>query len=179
MNSLTPSDCGNPFHDDYGALVKLQADRFLSLVKYVFHQDDDPKPDWFVTNWHTFIQLIYKSYTRRVRATYTTNSRFIHPSFLASNEIIDPITVDPPIYHVSSKDFVPSLTDGELERIDNLLSQGKSWKVPPPALKALVRGKKSERPDTNAAWLAGKEKSLALCAFCGKVGTQKMPTCSR
>ncbi|KAK7024048.1 O-methylsterigmatocystin oxidoreductase [Favolaschia claudopus] len=57
--------CGNYSHHDYDALAKFQADRFMSLATYLYH--DENKPHW-------------------VRATYVTisNGYALDPAFLQS-----------------------------------------------------------------------------------------------
>ncbi|KAI0055379.1 hypothetical protein BV25DRAFT_1921855 [Artomyces pyxidatus] len=151
-------DCGNPYHHDYEELTKYQADRFMSLATYVYHKGNK-------LNW--------------VRATYTTtDSKVLPVSFMDPNNV--PTGSEPgkpSIFHITADDFVPSLLPAELEKIDNLLAQS-SRELPPPALRQKVLGTKEARPKPEA-WMGGKEKVLRQCAYCEKLGDQKMPMCSR
>ncbi|KZT27380.1 hypothetical protein NEOLEDRAFT_1130917 [Neolentinus lepideus HHB14362 ss-1] len=150
--------CGNPFHHDYDAIVKWHADRFMSLLKYIHHED--PKPLW-------------------VRATYTTTpKRSLDPDFLNSLEgPKDGTKTSPPIFHITAENFVPSLLSSEIEKIDNLRSQS-SKKRPPSSVMAAVLGKKEDRPAMKA-FTAANEKNPRQCAYCEKVGTHDMPRCGR
>ncbi|KZV93516.1 hypothetical protein EXIGLDRAFT_717114, partial [Exidia glandulosa HHB12029] len=150
--------CGNPYHDDYDALTKLNADRWFSLCKYLWH--DDGPPEW-------------------VKATYTTDEYFLDPSFLDSTVTPTPGTRKPGIYHVTEETFVPSLVASEIDRINNLLSQRSKDLVPPLEVRKAVEGRKRDRPNMTSVWIAGEESSPRQCAFCEKVGPQAMPTCSR
>ncbi|KAI0317664.1 hypothetical protein OF83DRAFT_116147 [Amylostereum chailletii] len=149
-------NCGNPYHGDYDALTKFQADRFMSLLTYIYH---DQPPQW-------------------VRATYTTLAqKDLHPEFLNSREPPSG-KLNPPIYHVTAQNFVPSLVPSELEKIDNLLAQSKSRKAPPTSLREKVLGNKDVRPKAEA-WMAGQEKNAVQCAYCDTLGDQRMKICSR
>ncbi|KAJ7290140.1 hypothetical protein C8J57DRAFT_1114099 [Mycena rebaudengoi] len=146
-------NCGNFSHHDYDALTKYQADRFISLLKYLHHEEGPPK-------W--------------VRATYVTgpNDYALDPLFLK--------TFDPPssgkskIFHVTSTTFVPSLLSNELDSIDNLLGQGN--KKVPTTMRSQVLGSKDARPDVSEVW---KSKNPRQCAQCAKINTHDLLLCSR
>ncbi|KAI0045684.1 hypothetical protein FA95DRAFT_1521210 [Auriscalpium vulgare] len=150
-------NCGNPFHDDYDNLTKYQADRFMSLLTYLYH--DGNKPKW-------------------VRATYTTLANKDLPVSFIDPLAEQPAKSSPPVFHVTAENFVPSLLPAEIEKIDNLLAQRRSVKMPPAELRQKVQGTKSDRPKAEA-WLGGQQKNGVQCAFCDKVGDAKMPACSR
>ncbi|KAJ7041998.1 hypothetical protein C8F04DRAFT_1208237 [Mycena alexandri] len=155
-------DCGNFSHHDYGALTKFQADRFMSLLKYLYHTEQKP-------NWFAFTHL-----TRMVRATFVTQSNgyTLDPMFLG--------TLEPPpsdvrnIFHVTSQTFIPSLLSNELESIDTLLKQ--SNKRVPKTVRYEVLGSKDSRPDVSAVW---KSKNSRQCAHCQKSSTSDLQLCSR
>ncbi|TFK52252.1 hypothetical protein OE88DRAFT_1657406 [Heliocybe sulcata] len=153
-------DCGNAFHHDYDAIVKWQADRFMSLLKYIHHADESPKPLW-------------------VRATYTTSSnRWLDPDFLNSLDIPKAATkTTPPIFHVTSDNFVPSLLSSEIEKIDNLRSQS-SKPRPPSSVMNAVLGSKQDRPDAKN-YTVMNEKNARQCSYCEKLGEHDMPMCGR
>ncbi|KAJ6457059.1 hypothetical protein C8R47DRAFT_1164628 [Mycena vitilis] len=145
-------NCGNYSHHDYDALTKYQADRFMSLLKYLYHEQP---PKW-------------------VRATYVTKSSgyALDPLFLQ--------TLEPPsdnvrnVFHVTADTFVPSLLSNELESIDTLLKQ--SNKSVPKILRYQVLGTKESRPDVSAVW---KSKNSRQCAHCEKISTSDLLLCSR
>jgi len=148
--------CGNPYHDDFAVITKYHADRFMSLLKYLHHDESKPK---------------------FVRATYTTTSnRLVHPDFFST---IDPPTktYDPPIFHVTPENFVPSLLESELEKIDNLTSQISSSKSPPAGLREEVMGRKEDRPKAEQ-YMAANAKNAAACAYCEKIGKSTMSVCA-
>ncbi|KAI0789609.1 hypothetical protein C8Q75DRAFT_806776 [Abortiporus biennis] len=154
----THSSCQHhvSFEEDYAAMTKELADRFMSLLQYIYH--DENKPVF-------------------VRATYTTwPSNRLHPDFLKS---MDPPT-DPsvPIFHVTANNFIPSLRPSEVERIDNLLSQSSWSKIPPPELKKKLIGKKEDRAEVHN-YMHAFTQNQAVCGNCGEHGSEKMPTCSR
>ncbi|KAJ7932705.1 hypothetical protein B0H13DRAFT_2514856 [Mycena leptocephala] len=146
-------NCGNLSHHDYDALTKYQADRFMSLLKYVYHTEN--KPSW-------------------VRGTYVTkeNGYALNPLFLQ--------TLDPPsndgqkVFHVTAETFIPSLLSNELESIDTLLKQ--SGKSVPKIMRYQVLGSKETRPDVSGMW---KSKNARQCAQCEKVSTADLLLCSR
>ncbi|KAJ7348866.1 hypothetical protein DFH08DRAFT_913925 [Mycena albidolilacea] len=140
-------DCGNFSHHDYGALTKYQADRFMSLLKYLYHTEN--KPAW-------------------VRATYVTkkNGFTLDPPFL---QTFDPPTNSGKIFHVTADTFVPSLLSNELESIDALLKQ--SGKSVPKTMRYQVLGDKDTRPDVSAVW---KAKNARQCAQCEKISTKDL-----
>ncbi|KAJ7765748.1 hypothetical protein B0H16DRAFT_401759 [Mycena metata] len=146
-------DCGNFSHHDYGALTKFQADRFMSLLKYLYHTEQ--KPNW-------------------VRATFVTQSNgyALDPTFLGTLE--PPSSDVPNIFHVTSETFVPSLLSNELESIDTLLKQ--SNKRVPKAVRYEVLGSKDSRPDVSPVW---KSKNSRQCAHCQKSSTSDLQLCSR
>ncbi|KAJ6630299.1 hypothetical protein B0H10DRAFT_2160282 [Mycena sp. CBHHK59/15] len=146
-------DCGNFSHHDYDALTKYQADRFMSLLKYLHH--DEGKPDW-------------------VRATYVTKSTEynLDPRFLETLE--PPSGANSKIFHVTPAIFVPSLLSNELDNIDNVLKQGN--KRVPKTVRYQVLGSKDNRPDVSAVW---KSKNPRQCAQCTKVSSQDLLLCSR
>ncbi|EPQ51019.1 hypothetical protein GLOTRDRAFT_81621 [Gloeophyllum trabeum ATCC 11539] len=151
-------NCGSPFHHDYDAIVKYNTDRFMSLLKYLHH--DDARPNW-------------------VRATYTTSkNRSLDPDFLNSLEGPKAGTsTTPPIFHVTPDNFTPSLLASDIEKIDNLLTSSRR-KLPPSSVKNEVLGKKEGRPEMKT-YLAGNEKNKRQCAYCEKVGKHDMPMCGR
>ncbi|KAJ6567147.1 hypothetical protein B0H19DRAFT_720409 [Mycena capillaripes] len=146
-------NCGNYSHHDYDALTQYQADRFMSLLKYLYHTEQPPK-------W--------------VRGTYVTKS---------NGYLLDPVflqTFDPPsddvrnIFHVTAKTFVPSLLSNELASIDTLLKQ--SGKSVPKTVRYQVLGNKETRPDVSGVW---KSKNARQCAQCEKISTTDLLLCSR
>ncbi|KAG9022282.1 hypothetical protein FS837_006485 [Tulasnella sp. UAMH 9824] len=103
--------CGNPYHNDYSALVALHANRFMSLLKYVYYDPENPQAKW-------------------IRATYTTNAQRLNPAFLVPANTDNPPPVSsnqssdhPPIINVLSGDFIPSLNDHHFQRIDAILAE--------------------------------------------------------
>jgi len=146
-------NCGNFSHHDYDALTKYQADRFMSLVTYLYHTEN--KPEW-------------------VRATYVTKSNgyALDPRFLQ--------TLEPPtnnagkIFHVTADTFVPSLLSNELDSIDTLLKQ--SGKSVPKIMRYQVLGSKDTRPEVSGVW---KSKNPRQCAQCEKISTKDLLLCSR
>ncbi|KAJ7145002.1 hypothetical protein C8R43DRAFT_1198433, partial [Mycena crocata] len=144
-------NCGNFSHHDYDALTKYQADRFMSLLKYVYH--DEGKPKW-------------------VRATYVTRSNgyALDPLFLQ--------TFDAPpsdirnISLVTADTCVPSLLSNELDSIDTLLKQG--GKRVPKAVRYQVLGSKDSRPDVSSVW---KSKNPRQCAQCNKISSSDLMLC--
>ncbi|TFY81139.1 hypothetical protein EWM64_g2874 [Hericium alpestre] len=150
--------CGNPFHDDYDLLIKFHAERFMSLVIYLYH--DERKPLW-------------------VRATYTTlKTKKIPVEFMSFKDSPVSGTKKSPIFHVTADNFAPSLLDSELEKIDNILAGTKFGTAPPQELRDKVLGNKDVRPKVSM-WTQGMEKDLIQCAHCDKLGPQTMQTCSR
>ncbi|KAI0081597.1 hypothetical protein K474DRAFT_1251098 [Panus rudis PR-1116 ss-1] len=151
------STCGSniSFEEDYATMTKANADRFMSLLKYLYH--DEGKPNF-------------------VRATYTTLDKGLHPDFLGTN-FDAPIKPGAPIFHVTAENFVPSLLPGEIERIDSMMSRG-SNKAPPPAVKQQVMGKKEDRPAVNN-YMWANDKHPVACGGCAEIGGKGMPTCSR
>ncbi|KAJ7184545.1 hypothetical protein C8R46DRAFT_1064376 [Mycena filopes] len=147
-------DCGNDSHHDYGALTKFQADRFMSLLRYLYHTEQ--KAEW-------------------VHATYVTNSNpgyTLDPAFLRTLESSD----SPNVFHVTAETFVPSLLAPELESIDTLLRQ--SNKSVPKSVRYEVLGSKVSRPDLSAK--EAKNPDARQCARCDKTGTTKdLLLCSR
>ncbi|KDQ09192.1 hypothetical protein BOTBODRAFT_37277 [Botryobasidium botryosum FD-172 SS1] len=154
----TTCSCRNPYHDDFAVMTKYHADRFMSLLKYLHH--DESKPSF-------------------VRATYTTTSkRLVDPDFFSTIDVPTK-TYNPPIFHVTPDNFVPSLLESELEKIDNLTAQVSHSKTPAPAsVRAEVTGRKEDRPKAEQ-YMAANEKNAAACAYCEKIGKSTMPICSR
>ncbi|KAI0055380.1 hypothetical protein BV25DRAFT_1921856 [Artomyces pyxidatus] len=152
-----PPRC-NMYDHYYDDLMKYHADRFMSLVTYLYHYGS--KPEW-------------------VRATYTTfASKDLPDVFMDPKSTVTGTIRDPPIFHVTADNFVPSLLPSELERVDNLIAQSNMDKQPPPGLRQKVLGTKDTRPKPDAL-LRGTGRTQIQCAFCDKLGDQKMPMCSR
>ncbi|KAJ7491026.1 hypothetical protein FB451DRAFT_1023002, partial [Mycena latifolia] len=155
--------CGNFSHHDYDALTKYQADRFMSLLKYLHHAETKP-------NWSALAILL----RQRVRATYVTKSNgySLDPAFLQSLDP-PPLTVRN-ISHVTPDTFVPSLLSNELDSIDTLLKQG--GKRVPKTVRYEVLGSKDARPDVSAVW---KSKNARQCAQCAAVSAKDLMLCAR
>jgi len=155
-------NCGNHSHHDYEALIKYQADRLMSLLKYLHHKE--ARPSW-------------------IRATYTTPSHQfkLDPVFLDSHDPPSGVQGEsaqfPPIIHVTPDNFTPSLLPGDLEKIDNLLARrgGKDAPIPASVREAVI-GSKQTRPDVSAAW---KQRNPRQCAYCEKHGEKSLSICSR
>jgi len=98
-------DCGSPYHQDYAAMVKLQAQRFMNLLVYL-QGEKGPRPKW-------------------VRATFTTAKRPAwHPKFLTKTGIPNRLTSTyAPIVHLTADDLIPSLRSKDLARINNTISK--------------------------------------------------------
>ncbi|TFY67116.1 hypothetical protein EVJ58_g1850 [Rhodofomes roseus] len=134
-----PCDCGNYSHHDYDAMTKYQADRMMSLLTYLHEAWDwGNKPNW-------------------VRATYTTPNRSfkIDPAVLPGvNKSVTPSKGAPPIFHVTQESFSPTLLEGEIEKIDNVCTQGQETRAGPAVVEAArkrVLGSKEDRPDVGDA----------------------------
>ncbi|KAK7690312.1 hypothetical protein QCA50_006969 [Cerrena zonata] len=141
---------------DYAAITKANANRFMSLAKYVYHDEDGNKPKF-------------------VRATYTTSRQGLHPDFLAS---FDP-PANVPIFHVTGDNFIPSLLPGEVTRIDNVFAQSYTTKPPPTELKSQVMGEKEDVKPQIHALEEAMVKLPNMCSNCRKTSEKKMPTCAR
>ncbi|KII85497.1 hypothetical protein PLICRDRAFT_56731 [Plicaturopsis crispa FD-325 SS-3] len=152
-------NCGNPYHHDFAAATKYQADRMLSLLKYIHF--DEPNP-------------------RSVRATYVThNNPHLPADFL--HVPADPpaaTTGTPPVYHITPDNFTPALLPSDLDRIDSLRARLKSLKVPPADVRRAVTGTKEGRysPDT---WTQGNARNARQCAYCEKIDTKALSQCAR
>lgn len=159
--------CGNPYHNDYEALTRMHANQFMSLLKYVYCKPDHPQPEW-------------------VRATYTTNAQNLNPAFLISANLESDNPPAPPssnsntpkIINVLSTDFIPSLTEHHLGRIDALLGRSKSWGVPSPAIRKSVKGKGGKPNPNTRVYKGGREQVQRECGNCRKVDP-KLQTCGR
>ncbi|KAF9466934.1 hypothetical protein BDZ94DRAFT_1186529 [Collybia nuda] len=153
-------NCGNFSHHDYDTMTKYHANRFMSLLTYLHHNESPP-------SW--------------VRATYTTPNQAykLDPTFLDSHEPPSPTsTVShskfPPIFHVTPEVFVPSLLPSELGKIDNLLVHKK--RTTPAEVRARVLGSKDYRPDVSQTW---KQKNPRQCALYQAVKDKDMMQCSK
>ncbi|KIO26052.1 hypothetical protein M407DRAFT_243859 [Tulasnella calospora MUT 4182] len=165
--------CGNPYHNDYRALVTLHANRFMSLLKYVYNSPTKPQAQW-------------------IRATYTTNAQPLNPAFLVPANTDTPPSVSsnqspahPPIINVLSNDFIPSLNDHHFQRIDALLARDPSWGIPSVAVRESVtekaEGKALKLDKKTSTFQAGKVLVTRECANCHQVekAGKSMMTCSR
>ncbi|KAH6903434.1 hypothetical protein BKA70DRAFT_597495 [Coprinopsis sp. MPI-PUGE-AT-0042] len=163
-----PCDCGNFSHHDYDALTKYHADRFMSLMKYVYHTDNEPK-------W--------------IRATYVTPKEqftlptefFKHGSASSTDPTssnVEKIDGKPPIITVLANDFVPSLLGSEVEKIDNLFARGRDSSKPErsQALKNQVTGEKETRPQVSKTWQSKQPRECSNCHTAKETG---MMICSR
>ncbi|EPT00605.1 hypothetical protein FOMPIDRAFT_1162970 [Fomitopsis schrenkii] len=159
-----PCNCGNYSHHDHDVITRYQADRMMSLVTYLHDAWDwGNAPNW-------------------VRATYTTPNRgfMVDSAFLLGvNEAVTPTKGAPPIFHVTPDAFTPTLLDSELERIDNVCTQGRQKRAGPAAVEAArlrVLGTKEDRPDVGEAWM---NKNPRECANCHAVKDKALMICSR
>lgn len=159
----------------------------MSLAKYVYSKPDRPQAEWCVTL--CFFSLLRPlTLVRRVRATFITNSQKLNPAFLVpadTQNVPAPPTNDlqsrPKIINVTSDDFVPSLTEHHLQRIDALLERSKSWGTPPTAIRNAVKMAPGESLKLNKdtrMYMAGLEKTQRECANCHEVDP-KMQMCGR
>ncbi|KAF8967549.1 hypothetical protein BDZ97DRAFT_1656465 [Flammula alnicola] len=157
-------DCGNFSHHDYDAMTKYQADRLMSLLKYLHHSEG--QPDW-------------------VRATYVTPTQNyqLDPEFLNSETAPSPAETRDrlvkkllPIFHVSADNFIPSLLPSDIEKIENLLNMKGRRKAVPSGVRESVIGTKESRPEVGEAW---KQKNARQCAYCEEVKEKDLMICSR
>lgn len=98
---------------------------------------------------------------------------------LGVNEAVTPTKGAPPIFHVTPDAFTPTLLDSELERIDNVCTQGRQKRAGPAAVEAArlrVLGTKEDRPDVGEAWM---NKNPRECANCHAVKDKALMICSR
>ena len=179
-------NCGNYSHHDYDALTRYQADRLLSLVTYLhFEWDKGNPPAWYPSDLHIVFQnspLI--TFLTRVRATYTTSDLDfkINPELLSKFHEPETTskTAKPPIVHVTADHFIPTLVEGELEKIDNVVAQGGSGTSPKraqPSARDRVLGTKEGRPSVSGAW---KARNPRQCAYCEKISKDKdLQKCAR
>ncbi|THG95511.1 hypothetical protein EW026_g6157 [Hermanssonia centrifuga] len=152
---------GHSFSTDFNALAKSHAHRFMSLLHYLYSGPGDRQ---FETRW--------------VRATYATTSSPLDPAFLDHNEhVTSTRRSSPRIYHVDTNNFRPSLTEGELERIDNTIRQSRSWTLPPRSVRNEVKGSNG-LPKGNTVPRLFAQKPPDECACCGKVRDEPMRQCS-
>lgn len=154
----------------------------MSLLKYIYHSDGRP-------SWSVFFSVSIPSNLSivqprdRVRATYTTvsNNFALEPAFLDHTDSPPDASSTGaargslPVFHVTAESFVPSLLEGEVERIDNLHAQGNKEPVPA-SVRAEVLGDKSSRPQVSAAW---KQKNARECANCLEIKETPLSLCSR
>ncbi|PSR71825.1 hypothetical protein PHLCEN_2v12326 [Hermanssonia centrifuga] len=152
---------GHSFSTDFNALAKSHAHRFMSLLHYLYSGPGDRQ---FETRW--------------VRATYATTSSPLDPAFLDHNEhVTSTRRSSPRIYHVDTNNFRPSLTEGELERIDNTIRQSRSWTLPPRSVRNEVKGSNGFPKGVTVPRLFA-QKPPDECACCGKVRDEPMRQCS-
>lgn len=178
-------ECGNYSRHDYDTMTKYQADRLVSLLTYL-HYENGP-PQWCTS--FIFLSLCYALATRnpRVRATYVTltNNFALDPAFLSS---IAPLTSAQmrdclvarraPLFHVTPDTFIPSLRDGDVEKVDSLLlMKGKRRTCVPAEVRNLVVGGKQAPP--KVASMVFKQKNARQCAFCEEVMEKELMVCSR
>jgi len=142
--------------EDYATITKAAANKFMSLLKYVYYREHAPKANF-------------------VRATYTTWPNGLHPAFLASLD--GPTRDDVPVFHITAENFTPLLMPSEIERIDNLTARHTTKTPRPPGLNQQVMGSRADRPEVDS-YAQGNQKSIFLCANCGKAGSAKLPTCT-
>ena len=162
----------------------MHANQFMCLVKYIYHAKDRPKPRWYVLPLRS--RFICSSFSRRIRATYTTTAQKLNPAFLvpaSTDDLPLPVTAEPPIFNVTSQDFTPSLNDHHFQRIDALLSRSRSWGVPPLEVRQSVtqeEGTKMKLPKNESMFTAGKELVPRVCAHChNSKNPNKLMTCGR
>ncbi|KJA20989.1 hypothetical protein HYPSUDRAFT_764394 [Hypholoma sublateritium FD-334 SS-4] len=157
--------CGNFSHHDYDTMTKYQADRLMSLLMYLHHNNAPPK-------W--------------VRATYVTprNNYGLDPAFLSSTTAPPPAEMRDrlaqgraPLFHVAAEDFIPSLLSSDVEKIDNLRATKGGAHPVPEVVRAKVIGSKTTRPQV--ASKVFKEKNVRECAFCREAKEKDLMVCSR
>ncbi|KAF5323166.1 hypothetical protein D9758_016796 [Tetrapyrgos nigripes] len=177
-------DCGNYSHHDYGALTRYQADRFMSLLHYLKYEwsESKNKPNWSAVITHTMTMYEWSESENKpdwVRATYTT----LDQAFKLNPELFDLAQGKPnlpPIFHVTADNFIPTLLDSELEKIDNVVAQGMRKKRAEPSTRdrVLIVNPKEGKPNVNSTvW---KNKNPRQCSFCEKVSKDKdLQKCSR
>jgi len=147
-------NCGNPFHNDYHELMKLQAQKFLNLLTYL-QCDNGPAPQW-------------------VRATFTTDNQGAwDPRFVTEAGSPSP-NAHQPIVHLTPADLVPSLTANNLKSIDNVLARNHDKARPEHRAMVLTK---------NVVNLAQNVPIIPLetgCAGCQKTTDRKrLMKCSR
>lgn len=113
----------------------------------------------------------------RLRATYVTkaDSYRINPHFFLnmdqapadSNRRIDQITAD---------NFIPSLLESDVERIDNLNAQRKRLKTPSNVRRQVIGGKDTKPEFRSDYW---KQKNARQCAHCGEIKEKDLQRCAR
>ncbi|KAF5340504.1 hypothetical protein D9758_014547 [Tetrapyrgos nigripes] len=170
-------DCGNYSHHDYDALTRYQADRFMSLLHYLKYEwsESENQPNWVRATYTTpdqAFKLNPELFDFASRSTLSANS---NSTALAKGK-----TKLPPIFHVIADNFIPTLLDSELEKIDNVVAQGMRKKRAEPSTRdrVLVVNPKEGKPNVNSkVW---KNKNPRQCSFCEKVSKDKdLQKCSR
>jgi len=151
----------------------------MSLLKYLHSNEGDPKPKWYVFRMmDTYITCRNSCSFSRVRATYTTPSKKLAPEFL--NSLEPPKTsaiASPPVFHRTPDDFLSSLTEDELDKIDSLRSQSSMLKPISKSIRKAVEMRRDE-PATNNMWTIGDAELGRECSYCHKVAAN-LPQCGR
>jgi hypothetical protein len=101
----------------------------------------------------------------------------VEPAFLDS---IDPSSPgkksdSPPIYHISSTDFIPTLLPSDLEKINNFFASAGETQ-PPTSARQRVLGSKEDRPDVSGMW---NKKNPRQCSWCETVKKSDLRKCAR
>lgn len=111
----------------------------------------------------------------RIRATYTTHANPLPCRFVELARAVPRFGDMPPTVVVTPADFVPSLIESELERIDNTIFQFPGGKRPPQSVREIVRGDERARPVVGCI----QAKSPDQCANCNALKPSKMRQCGR
>ncbi|KAF5313817.1 hypothetical protein D9758_018860 [Tetrapyrgos nigripes] len=194
-------DCGNYSHHDYGALTRYQADRFMSLLHYLnmsgrrartnltggYPRRKDLHTLHFIPSTFHNLNFIGPCYVHDPDQAFKLNPELFNfgsrlTSFANSNStaLAKGKPKLPPIFHVTADNFIPTLLDSELEKIDNVVAQGMRKKCAEPSTRdrVLIVNPKEGKPNVNSTvW---KNKNPRQCSFCEKVSKNKdLQKCSR
>ncbi|EKM56492.1 uncharacterized protein PHACADRAFT_253652 [Phanerochaete carnosa HHB-10118-sp] len=72
---------GKNAHAHYFTLTKYHADRFMSLLKYIFH--DEPKPNWYMLGMSLVWSLRHQLFAGFERRTRLSRHRSAHDEVVA------------------------------------------------------------------------------------------------
>ncbi|KAF8060807.1 hypothetical protein FPV67DRAFT_307723 [Lyophyllum atratum] len=167
---VLPSPSGQPGFtlEDYAALTKWHAHRFMAMAMCIFH--DDTPVEW-------------------VRATYVKEDEAFHPEFGFDQAFLHsaekppyPITDDhPPIFTVTPQSVEPCLLASDIKKIDSIRAQDpESPNVAvPESVRNRVLGDRDTRLGFEGSWW--QEKHYRMCSY-GPCSTSKdrgLHLCSR